>query len=149
MKIIRSIFLLVLFVAGVVIATQNTGPVTFVYLPQASWSPVPDGASLDLPLFIVVLGCLVVGAALAGFATFIEQVRLRNTARRQTKLATKMTKERDDAVAKLEEASTALEVARDQTSQAERQVAEAAREAANAAAANDAASIDSDPVASA
>ena len=134
MKIIRTLFLIVLFVLGVLVATQNTQAVRFAYLPDASWSPIPGGAAIELPLFLLVLGCVVLGAALAGVGTFVEQVRLRTAARRQTKLATKMTKERDAAVSDLDRAKEQLEDARAAAQQAERRAEQVCAEAAEQAA---------------
>lgn len=141
MKLISRIFLLVAFVIGIFIATHNTQSVVFTYIPGGELSPVPQGASLELPLFLLVLGALTLGAFFAGFATAFEHARLRAGLRKQTKLAARAVGEAKTAVADAESLRKELDALRTQAQAADERALSAERaqlESANAAAEADA-----------
>ncbi|MFT4570457.1 MAG: putative integral membrane protein [Hyphomicrobiaceae bacterium] len=118
MKLLSRIILLALFVVGIFIATDNMQIVEFSYIPDGDYSPLPQGAKLELPLFLLVLGSLLVGAFLAGFATAFEHARLRAGLRRQTRLADRARDEASLAKGDLEELTRELDTARTRAEQA-------------------------------
>jgi uncharacterized integral membrane protein len=114
MKLISRIFLLVAFVIGIFVATHNTQTVEFTYIPGGQLSPLPQGASLELPLFLLVLAALTVGAFFAGFASAFEHARLRAGLRKQTKVATRAAQESKAARADAEALSKELDAVRNE-----------------------------------
>ena len=87
MKLIRSVVLGVLFLLGVFLASANTGLVELVYLPALPFAGMGNGASLRVPVFIVVLAAILVGVVVTGLGVFFEQSRLRWTTRAALKTA--------------------------------------------------------------
>ena len=85
MKILRNVLLCVLFVCAVFISSANVQLVEIVYLPatglESGWQP----RSIQLPLFVIILGALGVGALLGGAAGLFEQGRLRLALRQARK----------------------------------------------------------------
>jgi uncharacterized integral membrane protein len=77
MKTLRTLLICLLFVAAVFISSANVHVVELVYLPgigvESTWSP----RSISIPLFVVVLGALIVGALLGSAGALFEQARLR------------------------------------------------------------------------
>ena len=96
MKTIRTLLLCLLFVAAVFISSANVHVVELVYLPgigvESTWSP----RSVAVPLFVVVLGSLIVGALLGGAGALFEQARLRLGLRQARKAADKATTEAEE-----------------------------------------------------
>ena len=96
MKTIRTLLLCLLFVAAVFISSANVHLVDLVYLPgigvESTWSP----RSVAVPLFVVVLGSLIVGALLGGVGALFEQARLRLGLRQARKAADKATTEAEE-----------------------------------------------------
>jgi len=96
MKTIRTLLLCLLFVAAVFISSANVHLVDLVYLPgigvESTWSP----RSVAVPLFVVVLGSLIVGALLGGAGALFEQARLRLGLRQARKAAAKATTESEE-----------------------------------------------------
>jgi len=86
MKIVRNVVLCVLFVVAVFISSANVQLVEIVYLPatglESGWQP----RSIQLPLFVIVLGALGIGALLGGAAGLFEQGRLRLALRQSRKV---------------------------------------------------------------
>ena len=125
MKILRNVLLCVLFVAAVFISSANVQLVEIVYLPatglESGWQP----RSIQLPLFVIVLGALGIGALLGGAAGLFEQGRLRLALRQSRKAEHK-------AVAELAEAETGLAGERETAARLRRDL-EAARAAAERA----------------
>jgi uncharacterized integral membrane protein len=84
-KILRNVLLCVLFVVAVFISSANVQLVEIVYLPatglESGWQP----RAIQLPLFVIVLGALGVGALLGGAAGLFEQGRLRLALRQSRK----------------------------------------------------------------
>jgi uncharacterized integral membrane protein len=135
MKLLSRIILLVLFVVGIFIATHNMQVVEFTYIPGGQYSPLPQGATVELPLFLLVLGALLVGAFLAGFTTAFEHARLRAGLRRQTRIADRAKDEAGIATAEVEDLRRELEAARTRAEQAgerEQAAVRAREEAINA-----------------
>jgi len=96
MRTIRTLLLCLLFVAAVFISSANVHVVDLVYLPgigvESTWSP----RSVAVPLFVVVLGSLIVGALLGGAGALFEQARLRLGLRQARKAADKATTEAEE-----------------------------------------------------
>jgi len=101
MRILRNVLLCVLFVAAVFIASANVQLVEIVYLPStglgSGWQP----RSVQLPLFVIVLGALGLGALIGGAAGLFEQGRLRLALRQSRKAAHKALADAADAEARL------------------------------------------------
>lgn len=85
MRILRNVLLCVIFVCAVFISSANVQLVEIVYLPatglESGWQP----RSIQLPLFVIVLGALALGALLGGAAGLLEQGRLRLALRHSRK----------------------------------------------------------------
>ena len=96
MKTLRTLLLCLLFVGAVFISSANVHVVELVYLPgigvESTWSP----RSIAVPLFVVVLGSLIVGALLGGAGALFEQARLRLGLRQARKAAEKAAGEADE-----------------------------------------------------
>ncbi len=99
---------LVALVAGIALATANTTPVQFVYLPANPLVSSEAPSQTQLPLYALLLGFLVIGAFVAGTGTFVEHVRLRFLVRRNAKVVKGLRADLDKARAALEQAETAL-----------------------------------------
>jgi len=113
----------VLFVACVFLATANMHDVALVLpdVPSAGW---PQMREVQVPLFVVVLGTLVVGVVITGLGTLFEQLRLRGAARRARKERKRAEaardvaeRERDTAVRDCEAIRAELVEARAQTAE--------------------------------
>jgi len=85
MRILRNVLLCVIFVFAVFISSANVQLVEIVYLPatglESGWEP----RSIQLPLFVIVLGALALGALLGGAAGLFEQGRLHLALRQSRK----------------------------------------------------------------
>lgn len=101
MKILRNVLLCVLFVAAVFISSANVQLVEIVYLPatglESGWQP----RAVQLPLFVIVLGALAIGALLGGAAGLFEQGRLRLALRQARKSEHKAASDLAEAQAEL------------------------------------------------
>ncbi|TFH31974.1 MAG: hypothetical protein E4H00_02415 [Myxococcales bacterium] len=102
MGIIRNIIVAILFVAAVYIASANVQLIEIVYLPTSGVSSGWDARSIELPVFVVVLGGLVLVAVFGGAAGLFEQGRLRLALRK----ATKAERRANDEIASLEKQLT-------------------------------------------
>ncbi|HYC54965.1 MAG TPA: lipopolysaccharide assembly protein LapA domain-containing protein [Candidatus Binatia bacterium] len=109
MRILRTILLLILIVAGIALASVNMTPVKFFYLPPFQFMPRPEGASMDIPLALLLLASLVLGALIAGTGTFVEHARLRFAVRRQAKVNGKLRGDVERLTSELEQARSAAE----------------------------------------
>ncbi len=116
MKIIRMLFVVVLFTACVFFATANMHDVALT-VPRVPGLPGIGGTGVEAPLFVVVLGALLLGALLMGGATLLEQLRLRAAARKARREAERATKARETAQEELARASDELERTRAQAEQ--------------------------------
>lgn len=85
MRIVRTIFVALLFLLAVAFATANSTPVE-ISLPNAPFDLWPAYPPVEVPLFAVMLAGLVGGILIGGFGSLFEQVRLRAAARRAKKL---------------------------------------------------------------
>ncbi len=81
MKLLRNVFMAVLFLAGVFLASANTGLVELVYMPPLPLEGYGEGGRVQVPLFVLVLGSILAGVLLTGLGLFLEQMRLRITSR--------------------------------------------------------------------
>lgn len=91
----RILSLLVAFPVGVAlvaIAVSNRHPVQLILDP---FRPENPALSLELPFYAYLLGALVVGVVLGGFATWMGQSRWRRTARAQGQRAARFEAEAD------------------------------------------------------
>lgn len=82
MGIVRNVVLCLFFVAAVYVASANVQPVEIVYLPAFGGDSPWNARSVEIPLFVVILGALVVGALIGGITGLLEQGRLRLALRR-------------------------------------------------------------------
>lgn len=97
MKILRNVILCVLFVVAVFISSANVQLVEIVYLPatgfESGWRP----RTIQLPLFVIILGALGIGAMLGGAGGLFEQGRLRLALRRARKAEQQAATDRAEA----------------------------------------------------
>ncbi len=87
MKLLRTVILGVLFLLGVFLSSANTGSMKIVYLPPMPFGPMPEGASIEVPVFIVILGSILVGVLITGLGVAFEQSKLRWSTRSALKQA--------------------------------------------------------------
>jgi uncharacterized integral membrane protein len=73
MKVLKTIFLALLFIAGITFSVENTGPVVLKYYFGLETPPVP--------LFLLVLFSILLGICLAGAGFLIDQWSLRRALR--------------------------------------------------------------------
>ncbi|RMF24857.1 MAG: DUF1049 domain-containing protein [Deltaproteobacteria bacterium] len=85
MRVIRTVVIALLFIAAVFLASANVQEVSLVFLPDLPVAGWPATRSLELPLFVLVLGSLVLGVLIGGFGALFEQARLRRGLRRADK----------------------------------------------------------------
>ena len=105
MRVLRSVGTVLLFIAGVFIASANTQLVTVVYLPAVPAFGLPSEFSIGIPLFLLILGALVAGVLLGGLAAILEQTRMRLGLRRARKDRDLAVDEREKATALLDNAA--------------------------------------------
>jgi uncharacterized integral membrane protein len=72
-KVLKTIFLALLFILGITFSMENTTPVALKYYFGLETPPVP--------LFLVVLFCILLGVCLAGVGFLIDQRLLRRSLR--------------------------------------------------------------------
>lgn len=82
MGIVRNVVFAILFVIAVYVASANVQLVEIVYLPATGFASGWEQRSIQLPVFVVVLGGLVLGALIGGVTALLEQGRLRFALRR-------------------------------------------------------------------
>jgi putative membrane protein len=120
MGIVRNVVFAILFVAAVYVASANVQLVEIVYLPAtgltAGWEP----RSIELPVFLVVLGALVLGALIGGIAALLEQGRLRLALRRATRAERRAVEEVGELEAKLEKEVAAARALREEVAELRR-----------------------------
>ena len=104
MRVIRTAVLSLLFIAGVFLASANVHDVSLVFLPNIPIAGWPEFRSVELPLFMLVLGFLVLGVILGGFGVLFEHVRLRRALRRASRDKDKLVGERVAARDEVEQA---------------------------------------------
>jgi len=96
-RTLRTLGLCLLFVAAVFISSANVHVVELVYLPgigiESTWEP----RAVHVPLFVVVLASLIIGALLGGAGALFEQARLRLALRKARKVADKAASDADEA----------------------------------------------------
>lgn len=97
MKTLRTVFLCLLFVAAVFVSSANVHVVELVYLPAVGIESTWDPRSIHIPLFVVVLAALILGAVLGGATALYEQARLRLALRQARRAAEKATAETEAA----------------------------------------------------
>ena len=99
MKTLRTIFFCLLFVAAVFVSSANVHVVDVVYLPAVGIESTWDPRSIRVPLFVVVLAALILGALLGGATALYEQARLRLALRQARRAADKAASETEEAQA--------------------------------------------------
>jgi hypothetical protein len=107
-RILRNLLYIFVIVAGIVVASANMTPVRFVYIPGVAFLSTGEQAEANVPLALLLLAFLLLGAVVAGTGTFVEHVRLRFLVRRNEKVAKGLRNELDKARAELEQAEAAL-----------------------------------------
>jgi uncharacterized integral membrane protein len=107
-RILRNLVYLFAIVSGIVLASANMTPVRFVYIPGISFLSTGEQAEIEIPLALLLLGFLLLGAVLAGTGTLVEHVRLRFLVRRNEKVVKALRGEIDKVRAELEQAEAAL-----------------------------------------
>lgn len=90
MKLLRTFLFAILFLVGVFLASANTASIELVYLPRLPFGPYPEGASVHLPIFLVVLAAVLLGVIVTGLGVFAEQLRLRLGMRSQRREAERL-----------------------------------------------------------
>lgn len=108
MRILRNLLYIVVVVAGIVLASANMTPVRFVYLPGIAFVTSGESAEADVPLALLLLAFLLVGAVVAGTGTFVEHVRLRFLVRRNAKVVKALRGDLEKTRNELEQAQAAL-----------------------------------------
>jgi len=103
MRFLRKIFwVAVMFPLGVVLVVLmviNRHKVGFIYNPFVS----PDIAQkIELPFFYFLLGALIIGSLIGGFATWLGQRRWRQAARRRAREARDLRRKADDLMQQVE-----------------------------------------------
>jgi len=106
MRVIRSVVMVMLFLVGVFVANANMHTVDVTYLPSAPALGLPVGATITVPLFLVVLVTLAVGVLLGGLVAILEQAQLRLGLRRARKERDRAVEEQAKATALLENANS-------------------------------------------
>ncbi|MEL7213717.1 MAG: lipopolysaccharide assembly protein LapA domain-containing protein [Pseudomonadota bacterium] len=118
MRYIRYLILGAIAVALVVVSMANRGPVTLSLLPEPIAALVGFSFSITLPLFIVILGFIVVGILLGFIWEWLREHKHRAAARRAEKEAHEMKRKvrrlegekhegKDEVLALLEDGGTA------------------------------------------
>lgn len=87
------------FVAAVFVSSANVHVVDVVYLPAVGIESTWDPRSIRVPLFVVVLAALIVGALLGGATALYEQARLRLALRHARRAADKAASGTEEAQA--------------------------------------------------
>ena len=108
MRILRNLVYLFAIVAGIILASANMTPVRFVYIPGVAFLSTGEQAEMEIPLALLLLAFLLLGAVLAGTGTLVEHVRLRFLVRRNEKVVKALRTENDKVRAELEQAEAAL-----------------------------------------
>ncbi len=93
LRIIRYLFLAVVGIVLVVVSLANRGVVTLHVVPGelAPFLPLPN--SLELPLFLVILGSVIVGLLIGFVLEYIREYRHRAEAARRKREIGKMERE--------------------------------------------------------
>ncbi len=134
MRVIKTILYTFLVVAGIMLASVNMEPVNFIYLPAVPFSPVPEGAALELPLSLAILAAVVLGTLIAGTGSLVEHIRLRAGVRKQTKRNDRLQKEMEGVRGELQQAVRRAEEAEERANQAGKRAEAAERSGAEATA---------------
>jgi uncharacterized integral membrane protein len=110
----RALALLIAFPTAVVLVSLAVANRHSVRMALNPFRPEDDVLSISLPLFIYLLGALIVGVAIGGFATWMSQRRWRTMARmrlvecrRWQAEAERLGRERDDVMTAAARAATA------------------------------------------
>jgi uncharacterized membrane protein YciS (DUF1049 family) len=107
-RILRNLLYIFLVVVGIVLASANMTLVRFIYIPGVAFLSTGEQAEVEIPLALLLLAFLLLGALVAGTGTFVEHVRLRFLVRRGEKVVKALRGELDKVRAELEQAEAAL-----------------------------------------
>ncbi|MBN2906403.1 MAG: DUF1049 domain-containing protein [Rhodobacteraceae bacterium] len=95
MRYIRYLFLLVLAVCLVVVALANGEPVTLNLLPEAMSTYSGISQSIELPLYAVGFGGLLIGLLIGFIWEWLRESKQRSIAAKQRREATKLQRENE------------------------------------------------------
>lgn len=90
MRLTSWLFMIPLMLMGVVAAIANRGPVRLSLDPFSAENPA---IVFDVPLWLVIFGCVFLGVLLGGFAVWSAQSRFRREARHQRRRAARLERE--------------------------------------------------------
>jgi len=95
MRAIRYLFLLLLALCLVVVAMANRQMVTLNLLPDELATPSVISESIDLPLYVVGFGGLLIGLLVGFFWEWLRESKYRSQASQQRREAVKLKRELD------------------------------------------------------
>jgi uncharacterized integral membrane protein len=87
MRILKTVILCLAFVVAVFLCSANVHSVQLHYIPDIGLPQLGEPQSLNLPLFLLVLGSVALGLVLGGGGALFEQTRLRLELRQAKKAA--------------------------------------------------------------
>ncbi len=90
MRLTSWLFMIPLMLMGVVAAIANRGPVRLSLDPFSAGNPA---VVFDVPLWLVIFGCVFLGVLLGGFGVWTAQGRFRREARHQRRRAARLERE--------------------------------------------------------
>lgn len=94
MRVIKLILLIVILIAIVVLAIANRDMVTLELLPSGLAYLLP-GASVELPLFIVIVASILVGMIIGYLFEYLREYKHRRLASRKIKEANDLNRENE------------------------------------------------------
>ncbi|MEM8571623.1 MAG: LapA family protein [Pseudomonadota bacterium] len=92
MRILKLLLLAIILVALVVLGLANRGAVTLNLLPEQLAHLLP-GAAIQLPLFVVILGAVLVGLVLGYILEYLREHKHRRRANEKQREATSLNRE--------------------------------------------------------
>jgi hypothetical protein len=131
MRVLKTIFYLVLVVVGILVAAANMQEpaVNFVYLPAIPFTSIAEPLVLQgIPVPFLVLGSVVLGALIAGSGSLLEHARLRMGVTREKRRNDRQAREIAEVRGQLEQATRRAEESEARTAEAVEKAEEAARE---------------------
>ena len=93
MRYIRYAFLAILGIVLICLALANMSPVTLTSLPDGLPDPLGLRVSVQLPLFVVILGSIVAGLMIGFIWEWMREYKHRSVASRKTREVQKLERE--------------------------------------------------------
>lgn len=93
MRYIRYAFLAILGIVLICLALANMAPVTLTSLPDGLPDPLGLRVSVQLPLFVVILGSIVAGLMIGFIWEWMREYKHRSVASRKTREVQKLERE--------------------------------------------------------